>query len=216
MHIKVLLADDHKLVLAGLRSLLEKEPGISVVAEAGNGRQAVQLAGKLLPEVVVMDISMPDMNGIEAIRRVAAECPSVRALALSMHSDRRIVVEALQAGAKGYLLKDAAADELVTAIRTLAAGEIYICSEMTKIVLKDYLQRSAGTVSAAISPISPREREVLQLVAEGKNTKEIAFTLGVSVKTVETHRQQIMKKLNLFSVAELTKYAIREGLTSLE
>jgi DNA-binding NarL/FixJ family response regulator len=216
MLVKVLLADDHKMVRAGLRSILEKEPGISVIAEADNGREAVQLACDLLPDVAVMDISMPDMNGIEAIRRVVAEQPSVRTLALSMHSDRRIVLEALKAGAKGYLLKDAVADELVTAIRTLAAGEIYICSAMAQVVLKDYLQRSPETISAVASPLSPREREVLQLVAEGKNTKEVAFTLGVSVKTVETHRQQIMKKLNMFSVAELTKYAIREGLTSLE
>jgi len=216
MHIKVLLADDHKMVRAGLRSLLEKEPGITVIAEADNGREAVELACNLLPDVAVIDISMPDMNGIEAIRRVVTEHPSVRTLALSMHSDRRFVVEALKVGAKGYLLKDAAADELVTAIRTVAADEMYICSKIAHIVLKDYLQRSPEIISAVASPISPREREVLQLVAEGQNTKEIAFTLGVSVKTVETHRQQIMKKLNLFSVAELTKYAIREGLTSLD
>lgn len=215
MKIKVLLAEDHKLVREGLRALLEKEAGMDVVAEAGNGREAIQLARQLHPDVVVMDLTMPDMNGIEATRRIVAEIAEVRVLALSMHSDKRFVQEAINAGAKGYLLKDVASEELLSAVRTVASGKIYLCSKITGVIVDDYKQRFPGDFSLASVHLSSREREVLQLIAEGKSTKDIAFTLNVSIKTVETHRQQIMKKLKLGSVAELTKYAIREGLTSL-
>jgi DNA-binding NarL/FixJ family response regulator len=216
MNIKVLLVDDHKIVREGLRSLLEKEDDITVVAEAGNGRTAVQLANEALPDVVVMDIAMPEMNGIEATRRLTAENPEIRVLALSMHSARRFVSEALSVGAKGYLLKDCAADELVRAIRTVAADKIYLSPDIADQIVKDYVKNLPDSPPAALNVLSTREKEVLQLIAEGRNTKEIAFTLNVSIKTIETHRQQIMKKLNLQSVAGLTRYAIREGLTPLE
>ncbi len=216
MSIKVLLADDHKIVREGLRSLLEKEERISVLALADNGRMAVRLAKETQPDVVVMDIAMPDMNGIEATRRLVSENPEMKVLALSMHSARRLVVEALTAGAKGYLLKDCAAEELVRAIRTVAAGKVYLSPDVADQIVKDYVKNPPETSPSTLNLLSAREKEVLQLISEGKNTKEIAFTLHVSIKTVESHRQQIMKKLNLQSVAGLTRYAIREGLTPLE
>lgn len=216
MTIKVLLADDHKIVREGLRSLLEKERDIDVIAMAENGRMSVQLAGELRPDVAVIDIAMPEMNGIEAIRRISRENPAVMVLALSMHSARRFVVEALAAGAKGYLLKDCAAEDLVRAIRTVAGNETYLSPKIAEVIVKDYMKRLPESAPAADSLLSTREREVLQLIAEGQNTKQIAFTLTVSIKTVETHRRQIMHKLNLHSVAELTRFAIREGLTPLD
>ncbi|NMC73457.1 MAG: response regulator transcription factor [Geobacteraceae bacterium] len=216
MNIRVLLADDHRIVRQGLRSLLERESDITIVAEADNGRIAVQRAVETLPDVVVMDIAMPEMNGIEAIRRLTAEHAGIRILALSMHSARRFVSEALSVGAKGYLLKDCAADELVRAIRTVAEDKIYLSPDIADQIVKDYVKNLPDSRPSALAALSTREKEVLQLIAEGKNTKEIAFTLNVSIKTVETHRQQIMKKLNLQSVAGLTRFAIREGLTPLE
>ena len=216
MTIRVLLADDHKIVREGLSSLLEREPDIEVIALADNGRIAVQFAGELRPDVAVIDIAMPEMNGIEAIRRISRENPAIMVLALSMHSARRFVVEALSAGAKGYLLKDCAAEELVRAIRTVAGKETYLCPKAAELIVKDYMKRLPESAPTSDSLLSTRENEVLQLIAEGQNTKEIAFTLAISIKTVETHRQQIMKKLNLHSVAELTRYAIREGLTPLD
>jgi DNA-binding NarL/FixJ family response regulator len=216
MTIRVLLADDHKIVREGLMSLLEKEPDIDVVAMADNGRTAVQLAGELKPDVAVLDIAMPEMNGIEATRRISHDDPEIRVLALSMHSARRFVTEALSAGAKGYLLKDCAAEELVRAIRTVAANETYLSPKVAGLIVKDYLKHSPEATLSDDSCLTNREREILQLIAEGESTKEIAFKISVSIKTVETHRQQIMKKLNLHSVAELTRYAIREGLTPLD
>jgi DNA-binding NarL/FixJ family response regulator len=216
MTIRVLLADDHNIVREGLRSLLEKDPEIEVVAMADNGRTAVQLAGELKPDVAILDIAMPEMNGIEATRRITRDDPEIKVLALSMHSARRFVTEALSAGAKGYLLKDCAAEELVRAIRTVAANETYLSPKVAGLIVKDYLKHSPDSAPSAESFLTNREREILQLIAEGESTKEIAFKIGVSIKTVETHRQQIMKKLNLHSVAELTRYAIREGLTPLE
>jgi DNA-binding NarL/FixJ family response regulator len=216
MTLRVLLADDHKIVREGLMSLLEKEPDIEVVAMADNGRTAVQLAGELKPDVAILDIAMPEMNGIEATRRITRDDPEIKVLALSMHSARRFVTEALSAGAKGYLLKDCAAEELVRAIRTVAANETYLSPKVAGLIVKDYLKHSPDSAPSAESFLTNREREILQLIAEGESTKEIAFKIGVSIKTVETHRQQIMKKLNLHSVAELTRYAIREGLTPLE
>ncbi|HET6418560.1 MAG TPA: response regulator transcription factor [Geobacteraceae bacterium] len=216
MTIRILLADDHKIVREGLNSLLGREPDMEVVAMADNGRTAVQLAGQLMPDIAVIDIAMPDMNGIEATRRISAENREVKVLSLSMHSARRFVVEALSAGAKGYLLKDCAFDDLVRAIRTVAGNETYLSPKVAGLIVKDYLKRSPESAPPAVSLLSSREREVLQLIAEGESTKEIAYTLGVSIKTAETHRQQIMKKLNLHSVAELTRYAIREGITPLD
>ncbi len=216
MAIKVLLADDHKIVREGLRFILEMEPEINVVAEAANGRMAVQLALEVVPDVAVIDIAMPEMNGIEATRRILCEKPDIKVLTLSMHSARRFVEEALSVGAKGYLLKDCASEELVRAIHTVAAGETYLSPKVADMIVKDYMKRLPGSQSPARTLLSTREREVLQLIAEGHSTKEIAFTLDVSIKTIETHRQQIMKKLNLHSVAGLTRFAIQEGLTPLD
>jgi DNA-binding NarL/FixJ family response regulator len=215
MNIKVLLVDDHTIVRHGLRALLEKEADMEVVSEAGNGREAMLLAGELLPDVVVMDIAMPDMNGIDAARRIMADHPKINILALSMLGDKRFVFEMFSAGVKGYLLKDCAADELVRAIRAVHHGEMYLCPQIAGIVVKDFITLTPEASPEASPALTSREREVLQLIAEGKNAKEIAFILSLSSKTVDTFRQNIMKKLSLNTVAELTKYAIREGLTSL-
>jgi len=215
MSINVILVDDHRIVRQGLRALLEKEGDMEVVSEASNGRDAVRLAGEMSPDVIVLDISMPEMNGIEAARRIVLANPASRILVLSMHGDKRFVVEMFSAGVKGYILKDCAAHELVRAIRTIYGGETYLSPQIAGIVIKDFIKMMPA-VSPETSPqLSAREREVLQLLAEGKNAKEIAFILSVSSKTVDTFRQNIMKKLELNTIAELTKYAIREGLTSL-
>ncbi len=215
MKLRILLADDHKIVRDGLRNLLEKDPDILVVGEAEDGREALQLARALSPDVVVMDIAMPELNGIEATRQILAEAQGVKVVALSMHSDKRYVSEMLKAGASGYLLKDCAFEELITAIRTIAKGKIYLSPGIAGVVLEDYIRKGAKTDASVFSLLSDREREVLQLMAEGKTTKEVAAHLNVSVKTVETHRMHIMTKLDIHSIAALTKYAIREGLTSL-
>ncbi len=214
--IKVLLADDHRLLREGLRKLLEKEADMETVAEADDGRTAVRLARELSPDVVVMDIGMPDLNGIEATRQIAREAPNVKVLALSMHSNRRFISGMLRAGASGYLLKDCAFGELARAVRTVVANGTYLSSGIAGTVVEDYVLHLSRADSSAFSVLTAKERETLQLLAEGRNTKEIALLLHVSVKTVETHRRQTMEKLDVHSVAELTKYAIREGLTSLE
>ncbi|MBE9519909.1 MAG: response regulator transcription factor [Proteobacteria bacterium] len=216
MTIRVLIADDHTIMRAGLRSLLEKEDQIEVVAEAENGRRAVQLAVEHKPDVVVMDVSMPDLNGIEATSQVLESLPDAKVIALSMHTDKRFVMGMLRAGASGYLLKDCASQELASAIISVASNKKYLSPDIAGVVIEDSLyggQQQGETVS---SMISAREREVLQLIAEGWSTKQIAAHLYVSVKTIETHRRQIMKKLDLHNIADLTKYAIREGLTSVE
>jgi DNA-binding NarL/FixJ family response regulator len=217
MGITVLIADDHKIMLAGLRSLLEKQADIEVIAEAENGRKAVQYATDKKPDVVVMDVSMPDLNGIEATKQIVESLPETRVIALSMHSDKRFVMGMLRAGAFGYLLKDCASQELANAIHQVAVGKKYLSPEITGVVIDDFLLGvSSEEVATATSRLSAREREVLQLIAEGWSTKQIASHLYVSVKTIETHRRQIMKKLDLHNIADLTKYAIREGLTSIE
>ena len=216
--IKIILADDHKIVREGLRFLIENQPDMELVGEAGNGRRAAQLVRELSPDVVIMDIAMPELNGVEATRQITAEFPHVKVIALTMHSDRQYVVEILKAGGSGYLLKDYAFEDLVSAIRMVIAGKIYLCPGIADIVLKDYVQHlSTGPTanSPTSSGLSNREREVLQLLAEGKATRDVASILHVSVKTIETHRQHIMGKLDLRSIAELTKYAVREGLTFL-
>lgn len=214
--IRVLLSDDHRIVREGLRSLLEKEPDLEVVGEAEDGHSTVELARKLRPQVVVMDITMPGLNGIEATRRITEEVPAVKVLALSMHVDPRFVERILKAGATGYLPKDCASEELTRAIRTVSTNQTYLSPTIADIVRRDYLRQGSKADSSVFSILTAREREVLQLLAEGKTTKDIAFRLGVSVKTIETYRQHIMAKLNLRSLAQITKYAIREGLTSLE
>jgi two-component system response regulator NreC len=214
--IKILLVDDHKIVRDGLHALIDKYADLEVIAEAADGRSAVRLAKELSPNIVIMDISMPDLNGIEAARQIVSESPRVKVLTLSMHSDARYVKQLFSAGASGYLLKECAIEELVTAIHTIVANQIYLSPRITHVVLTEYLSKQPIAEASVFSVLTAREREVLQLMAEGKTTKEIAFSLDLSVKTVEAHRQKIMEKSNIHSIAELTKYAIREGLTSLE
>lgn len=215
MGLGILLVDDHKIVREGLRMLLERQPGMRVVAEAADGSTAVRLARQHRPDLVIMDITLPKLNGMEATRRILAACPLTRVIALSMHSDRRFVLETLKSGAKGYLLKDSAFDELAAAISAVREGRTYLSSQIADLVVRDAVKRQGAAWGTAFSVLTAREREVLQLLAEGRTTKETADQLGVSVKTVETHRKQIMDKLNVHSIAELTKYAIREGLTAL-
>ena len=215
MTVKILIADDHKILREGLKSLLEKQPGFAVVAEAEDGISAIDGVKKYKPDIAILDIGMPDLNGIEVTRKIRSETAETRVIALSMHSDRRFVMGVLEAGAKGYLLKDSAFVELVTAVAAVAKGKTYLSPSIAETVVKSSLEKSDRKEQGSSVLLSGREREVLQLVAEGKSTKEIAFKLFVSTKTVETHRKQIMDKLNIRTVAGLTKYAIREGLTSL-
>ena len=216
MSIRILLADDHKITRQGLRSLLEKQDDMEVVAEAEEGRTAVRLAREFSPHIVIMDVSMPDLNGVEATRQIVERTPDVRVIALSMHSDSLFVTEMLKSGASGYLLKDCAFEELTLAIRAVVDGKTYLSPSISGVVVDDYLHRLSKTAYAGPDVLTNREREVLQLMAEGKSTKRIALELHISAKTVETHRRQIMNKLDIHTVAELTKYAIRKGLTSLE
>jgi DNA-binding NarL/FixJ family response regulator len=210
----ILIADDHRLLREGLRALLERD-GFQVVAEADNGRSAVRLAKQLQPDIVITDIAMPDLNGIEATRQISVEAPRSKVLALSMHTESGFVLGILEAGASGYLLKDAAFEELSVAIKAVLKGQIYLSPAIASVVVRQSLGRLGSRVRSQQANLSKREREVLQLIAEGNSTKEIAATLYVSAKTVETHRKQIMGKLDIHSVAGLTKYAVREGLTSL-
>lgn len=215
MDIKLFLADDHHIVRAGLRSLLEKEPDMQVVGEADNGRELLEKLQELSPDVVVMDVAMPDMNGMEATRNIHTTLRGIKVLALSMHSDKRFVLRMLEAGASGYLLKDCAFEELINAIRTVVANQTYLSPSIAETLARHYVLIAAKNSSIS-SALTPRERQVLQLLAEGKRSKEISFLLSVSSATVDTHRNAIMHKLNLHSIAELTKFAVREGLTSLE
>jgi DNA-binding NarL/FixJ family response regulator len=214
--IRILIADDHRIMRQGLRSLLEKQPNMEVVAEAENGRGAVQLVRQLSPGVVLMDVAMPDLNGIEATKQILQEAPEVRVIALSMHKDRTFVSRMLQAGAKGYLLKDTAFEEIARAVNEVMAGRIFLDPPIAEMVIEDYARKMKRFDAEEANLLTPREREVLQLIAEGRTTKQIAGRLNVSVKTIETHRRQIMDKLNLHSIAELTKYAVRKGITSPE
>ncbi len=214
--IKILIADDHKITRQGLRSLLENEPDMEVAAEADEGRSAVRIACELKPDVVIMDVSMPDLNGMEATRQIVRKQPSIKIVALSMHSDNMFVTEMLKSGVSGYLLKDCAFEELSSAIRSVVDGKTYLSPAISGVIVNGYLNRLTNTQSADSQVLTDREREILQMISEGKTTKQIALKLHISIKTVETHRRKIMNKLNMFNVAELTKYAIRKGLTSLE
>lgn len=216
MGIRVFLVEDHTILRDGLRSLVENTPDMEVVGEASDGRRAVQMAKEMSPEVMLMDVGLPELNGIEAARQAVAEVPDVKVIGLSVHADQRFVAGMFQAGAAGYLLKDCAFEELVGAIRIVMAGRTYLGTGVADVVVGDYTRRLKEPDSSVFTRISPREREVLQLLAEGSSAKQIAGKLHVSVKTIETHRGQIMRKLDIHSIAELTKYAIREGLTALE
>ncbi len=206
--IRILLADDHGVVRQGFKMILGAQADMEVVGEAANGREAVELAGRLKPDIVVMDVAMPELNGIEATRRLAETAPHVRVLALSMHKDSVYVRETLRAGARGYLLKDSGANDLVAAVRAVASGEGYLSPAVSNAVLDDYRRH----VTNAIDLLSSREREVLQLLAEGKTNKEIAAALNLSVYTVDAHRGHIMEKLNLHSINELVRFAVRNGM----
>jgi DNA-binding NarL/FixJ family response regulator len=210
---KILLADDHTMMRHGLRAILEKELDVQLVEEASDGRRAVEIARHTRPDVVVMDVSMPGLNGIDATREILAENRDAKVIALSMNSDRRYVLAMFAAGAVGYLLKDAASQELILAIRTVMQNQTYVSPAIAEDVVASVRGAQAPPSSKSLSS---REREVLQLLAEGKTSKDIAATLHVALPTVETHRRQIMTKLGIRTIAELTKYAIREGLTTLE
>jgi len=218
---RVLLVDDHLLVRAGLRTLLEQMPGTEVVGESSNGREALDLIKATPPDVVLMDITMAEMNGLVATAQITHDFPQVRILMLSMHATKEYVTQALQAGASGYLLKDAAPTELELAIRSVMRGEKYLSPAVSTHVIADYLQRTTGTTTSradteisSTTPLTLRQREILQLIAEGNTTKEIAAKLTLSVKTVETHRTQLMERLDIHDIAGLVRYAIRIGLVT--
>jgi DNA-binding NarL/FixJ family response regulator len=211
--IRVLLADDHRLVRAGLRALLQSLEGVQVVAEAGNGYEALKLAEQHQPDIVIMDIGMEGLNGLEAAARLAKFTPAPRVIILSMHANEEYVRRSLQAGAAGYLLKGAEPAELELALQAVMRGETYLTPAVSKQVVQDYLQ-GGGVKSDPLRDLTPRQREVLQLIAEGNSTKEIASKLNLSIKTVETHRGELMNRLDIHDVAGLVRYAIRTGLVT--
>ncbi len=214
--IKVIIADDHQIVRDGLHSLLEKEPDVEVIATVEDGRSTVKMVEALNPDVVIMDVTMPTLNGIESTRQITRDFPGVKVIALSMHDDRRFVINMLKAGASGYLIKDCAFKELTKAINVVARkGKVYLSPEISDVVVNNYVTGPAGPESLIYSVLTPREREVLQLVCEGKTSGQIAASLFVSVKTVECHRSQLMHKLKINNLPDLVKFAIQEGLTSL-
>lgn len=216
MTIRIILADDHAIVRHSLSRAMEQEQDIEVIGQAQDGHMTVALTRQLRPDLVLMDISMPDLNGIEASREIRRESPDTQIIALSMHSEKRYVTEMFKAGAKGYLLKDSNYGELLTAIRTVAEGKTYLSPSISDTVVEDMVTGEYGKEASAFSVLTPREREVLQLLAEGNTTKQAAMRLHISPKTVEAHRLRIMSKLNIDNIALLTKYAIQEGLTSLD
>jgi two-component system response regulator NreC len=214
--IRVLIADDQKIMRDGLHSMIGKRQDMEVVGEAGNGRETVRLAAEIKPDVIIMDISMPDLNGIDAAREITQSCPGVKVVALSMYPHRKLVLQMLEAGATAYVLKDCAFDELSQAILAVSRNRTYLSPGVSDILIEEYIRKSEGSKAAGIALLTPREREVLQLIAEGKTTPQIAERLHLSQKTVETHRQNVMSKLDIHTIAGLTKLAIREGLTSVD
>ena len=215
--ITVFLADDHAVVRDGLRVLLEAQPDISVIGDAANGRAAVHLVAQLCPDVVIMDIAMPDLNGIEATQQIREVCPSAQVIILSMHSTTEHIFRALQAGARGYLLKESAGIEVVNAVRAVHAGHRYLSQKISDRLIDDYVrQRQATQTKSPLARLSPREREVVQLVVEGKSNAEIAGILSLSLKTVETYRSRLMRKLGISDLPSLVKFAVQQGLTPLE
>lgn len=216
MAIRVLLVEDHTLVRAGTRALLSAAKEIEVLGEAANGRQAVDLCRTLQPDIVLMDVAMPELNGIEAARQILQQQPDVRIIMLSMHATRQYIFESLKAGVQGYVLKDSAFSELLNAIRAVMAGRTHLSPQLSDVVMQDYIRRAQGSGPAdELEKLSGREREILQLIAEGKSSGEIAESLRISVRTVDTHRHNLMEKLHIHSIAGLTRFAIRTGLCSL-
>jgi len=209
------LADDHEIMREGICALLRKHPEMEVIGQAADGRSAVDMVKQLQPDVVVMDIGMPNLNGIEATQQMVAENPHIKVMALSTHSDGSVVAKMIKAGATGYMLKESAFSELLDGLRTMAEGKTYLCSKISKVVFADYINLLTNPRNEAIDGLTGREREVLQLVAEGHTTRDIAEALRLSPKTVDSHREHIMEKLGIRNVAGLTKYAIREGLTTI-
>ena len=217
MAIKVVVVDDHGVLREGLRLLIEQQAELELVGEAEDGRKAVTIVGELKPDIVLMDVSMPGLNGIEATRQILAENSDVKVLALSAYSNKRFITEMLKIGVSGYILKDSASEELVRAIFSVAAGDNYLCPKAASLVIEDYKQNSKSFVNGSpLDILTAKERELLQLLAEGISAKEAAKLLHVSVKTTDARRRETMNKLGITSMAELTKFAIREGLTSLE
>ncbi|HMZ50839.1 response regulator transcription factor [Candidatus Sumerlaeota bacterium] len=217
--IRLLVADDHTIVRQGLRKLLETEPGVEVVGEATDGRDAVTKAMDLMPDIVLMDLSMPGLHGLEATRQITKRLPKTRVLILSMHKNEAYVLQALQSGASGFVLKDSASEEVLTAIRSVSRGDSYLSPSISRVLIEDYLRLStpgAGGAKSLYDTLTVREREIFQLLAEGLKNQEIAERLHVSVKTVETHRAHIMEKLNLNNIAELVKYSIEIGIVQLD
>lgn len=215
MGIRIILADDHKLFREGLRMLIEEQSDIEVIAEAEDGRNTVQLVRELSPDVVIMDITMQNLNGIESTRQIITHFPGTKVICLSMHSENRFIIEMLKAGATGYLLKDCDPMELIDAIRIVMSNQIYLQPSITNVIVKDHIQQQLPKAnSTSYTILTTREREVLQLLAEGKTTKQVALCLNVSIKTIGTHRRNIMDKLEIFNIADLIKYAIHEGITS--
>jgi DNA-binding NarL/FixJ family response regulator len=212
---KILIADDHGIVRCGLKVLIAKEPDMEVVGEAEDGDSVLKLAKELSPDVIIMDIAMPGMNGIEATRQILKENPAIRIIALSMYSEKYFVTEMLKAGASGYVLKSYLFDEISKALHAAVEGKHYLSPRITDVLVDEYVHHGAGAGKSAADTLTDREREVLQLIAQGKSTKEIALYLKISPKTADSNRRQIMNKLGVFTIAELTKYAIREGLTSI-
>jgi DNA-binding NarL/FixJ family response regulator len=213
--IRILLADDHNIMRRGLRLLLERQPGFEVVSEAADGRQAVERAEAAKPDIVILDIAMPNLSGIEAAQRIGALLPQAAIIILSMHSDEGYVLRALKAGAKGYLLKDSAEDDLIEAIKAVGSGKAFFSPEISKILVEDYVRdMRKRDAEDSYELLTSREREILQLLAEGKSNKDIATLLNLSLYTVETHRRNLQDKLNLHSVAELILYAVRKGIIS--
>jgi len=213
--IRILLADDHTLVRSGIRSLLEDEPGLDVIGEAEDGRTAVSMASQLKPDVVIMDIAMPLLNGLEATRQIKIQCPDVKVLILSMHDNEEYIRQVLEAGAMGYILKDAAARELISAVQSVYRGEAVLSPAVTRLVIEDYLRWGGTRPQDEGDGLSPREREVLQLIAEGYTNKQIAEILSISIKTVQAHRNSLMGKLDLHDRGELIKYAIQKKIIEI-
>ena len=214
--VRILIADDHVLFREGMKSLLKSEDGIELIASASDGLEALELAGELSPEIVLMDVTMPRMNGIIATEKIVSKFPDIKVIVLSMHSDRRFIAETLKAGARGYLLKESSPQTVVEAIRSVAEGNIYLSAKACTVLTEDYLRLLNNEKQNSSNPLSEREMEVLLLLVKGRNGKQIADTLSISKNTVDTHRRRILDKLGCASMAELTKYAIREGFLTLE